>query len=183
MISNEFIRQATEEYHEESLSAIPTESECDHVFSERFEKNMKSVIQKNKHPQLNRVLRMAASFALVILVAGGSIIALSPTARAAVLGWLFGQEGNVYSYVSMGNDDFDTLIKYDFPEIPEGNFNFVECAVVHQLHLAVGVEGLHLRIVVGGEIQQMLTVVVLAEGHCAVQREMMCLFSVFRHDC
>lgn len=122
MISNEFIRQATEEYHEESMSAIPTESECDHVFSERFEKNMKSVIQKNKHPQLNRVLRMAASFALVILVAGGSIIALSPTARAAVLGWLFGQEGNVYSYVSMGNDDSDTLIKYDFPEIPEGYY-------------------------------------------------------------
>ena len=62
-------------------------------------------------------------------------------------------------------------------------FGDVDIAVVHQLHLAVGVEGLHLRIVVGGEIQQMLTVVVLAEGHCAVQREMMCLFSVFRHDC
>ena len=121
MISNFLLRQATEEYHEESMSAIPTENEIEHVFSDRFEKNMTSVIKKNNHPQLKRVLRMAASFALVILVAGGSVIALSPTARAAVLGWLFGQEGNVYSYVSMGTDDSDTMIKYDFPEVPEGS--------------------------------------------------------------
>ena len=122
MISNEFIRQATEEYHEESMSAIPTESECDHVFSERFEKNMRTVIKKNKHSQLNRVLRMAASFALVILVAGGSVMALSPTARAAVLGWLFGQQENVYSYTSMGNDDSATITKYDFAEVPDGYY-------------------------------------------------------------
>ena len=126
MISNEFIRQATEEYHEESMSAIPTENEIEHVFSDHFEKNMTSVIKKNNHPQLKRVLRMASSFALVILVAGGSVIALSPTARAAVLGWLFGQEGNVYSYVSMGTDDSDTMIKYDFPEVPEGYYLWQE---------------------------------------------------------
>ena len=126
MISNLLLRQATEEYHEESMSAIPTENEIEHVFSDRFEKNMTSVIKKNNHPQLKRVLRMAASFALVILVAGGSVIALSPTARAAVLGWLFGQEGNVYSYVSMGTDDSDTMIKYDFPEVPEGYYLWQE---------------------------------------------------------
>ena len=50
MISNLLLRQATEEYHKESMSAIPTENEIDHVFSNRFEKNMKSVIKKNNHP-------------------------------------------------------------------------------------------------------------------------------------
>ena len=53
MISNFLLRQATEEYHEESMSAIPTENEIDHVFSDRFEKNMDSIIKKNKHPQLS----------------------------------------------------------------------------------------------------------------------------------
>ena len=121
MISNEFIRQATEEYLEESMSAIPTENEIDHVFSDRFEKNMKSVIRKNNHPQLKRVLRMAASFALVILIAGGSVMALSPTARAAVLGWLFGQEGTVFSYTSMGaKTESEVFYKYDLAVIPEG---------------------------------------------------------------
>ena len=121
MISNEFIRQATEEYHEESMSAIPTESECDHIFSDRFEENMKSVIKKNKTHHLNRVLRMAASFALVILVASGSVMALSPTARAAVMGWLFGQEGDAYTYRSTGSEmDSNTITTYDFAEIPEG---------------------------------------------------------------
>ena len=121
MISNEFIRQATEEYHEESMSAIPTENEIDHVFSDRFENNMKSVVRKNNHPQLKRVLRMAASFALVILIAGGSMMALSPTARAAVMGWLFGQEGTVFSYTSMGTKtESEVFYKYDLAQIPEG---------------------------------------------------------------
>ena len=127
MISNEFIRQATEEYHEESMSAIPTENEIDHVFSDRFEENMKSVIKKNNHPQLKRVLRMAASFALVILVAGGSVMALSPTARAAVIGWLFGQDGTTFSYTSMGREsESDVYYKYDLAEIPEGYFLWQE---------------------------------------------------------
>ena len=121
MISNEFIRQATEEYHEESMSAIPTENEIDHVFSDRFENNMKSVIRKNNHPQMKRVLRMAASFALVILIAGGSVMALSPTARAAVMGWLFGQEGTVFSYTSIGTKtESEVFYKYDLAQIPEG---------------------------------------------------------------
>ena len=122
MISNEFIRQATEEYHDETMSAIPSENDIDHVFSDRFEKNMTSVIKKNQHSRLNRALRMAASFALVILVAGGSVMALSPTARAAVLGWLFGQQENVYSYTSMGNDHSATITKYDFAEVPDGYY-------------------------------------------------------------
>ena len=121
MISNEFIRQATEEYHEESMSAIPTENEIDHVFSDQFEKNMESVIKKNKHPQLKRVLRMAASFVLVILMAGGSVMALSPTARAAVMGWLFGRESDAYVYRSTGTEtNEETITTYDFAEIPEG---------------------------------------------------------------
>ena len=121
MISNDFIRQATEEYHEESMTAIPTENEIDHVFSDRFEENMKSVIKKNNHPQLKRVLRMAASFALVILIAGGSVMAISPTARAAVMGWLFGRESDAYVYRSTGTDtNEETMTTYDFAEVPEG---------------------------------------------------------------
>ena len=121
MISNDFIRQATEEYHEESMTAIPTENEIDHVFSDRFEENMKSVIKKNNHPQLNRVLRMAASFALVILIAGGSVMAISPTARAAVMGWLFGRESDAFVYRSTGTEtNEETITTYDFAEIPEG---------------------------------------------------------------
>lgn len=121
MISNDFIRQATEEYHEETMTAIPTENEIDHVFSDRFEENMKSVIKKNNHPQLKRVLRMAASFALVILIAGGSVMAISPTARAAVMGWLFGRESDAFVYRSTGTEtNEETITTYDFAEIPEG---------------------------------------------------------------
>ena len=141
MISNEFIRQATEEYHEESMSAIPAETEINHVFSDRFEENMESVIKKNNHPQLKRVLRMAASFALVILVAGGSVMALSPTARAAVMGWLFGQEGTIFSYTSMGEKTAsDVYYKYDLPEIPKGYFLWQEIIDENQSVVLYGEE-------------------------------------------
>ena len=121
MISNLLLRQATEEYHEESMSAIPAENEIDYVFSDRFENNMKSVIKENQHPQLKRVLRMAASFAFVILVAGGSVMALSPTARAAVMGWLFDRESDAYVYRSTGIDtNGETITTYDLSEIPDG---------------------------------------------------------------
>ena len=82
---------------------------------------MKSIIKKNNHPQLKRVLRMAASFALVILIAGGSVMVISPTARAAVMGWLFSQEGTVFSYTSMGTKaESEVYYKYELAEIPEG---------------------------------------------------------------
>ena len=72
------------------------------------------------HPQLKRVLKMAASFALVILISGGSVMALSPTARAVVMGWLFGREADAYVYRSTGTDtDEDTITTYDLAEIPE----------------------------------------------------------------
>ena len=141
MISNLLLRQAAEEYHEESMSAIPTENEIDHVFSDRFEENMKSVIKKNNHPQLKRVLRMAASFALVILVAGGSVMALSPTARAAVIGWLFGQDGTTFSYTSMGEEsESDVYYRYDLPEIPEGYFLWQEIVDEDQCIILYGEE-------------------------------------------
>ena len=48
-------------------------------------------------------------------------MALSPTARAAVMGWLFGQEGTVFSYTSMGTKtESEVFYKYDLAEIPEG---------------------------------------------------------------
>ena len=141
MISNEFIRQATEEYHEESMSAISAENEIDHVFSDRFEENMKSVIKKNNHPQLKHVLRMAASFVLVILITGGSMMALSPTARAAVMGWLFSQEGTVFFYTSMGGKaESEVYYKYDLPEIPEGYFLWQEIVDEDQCIILYGEE-------------------------------------------
>ena len=91
------------------------------MFSSNRSENMKSVIKKNNHPQLNRVLRMAASFALVILIAGGSVMAISPTARAAVMGWLFGRESDAFVYRSTGTEtNEETITTYDFAEIPEG---------------------------------------------------------------
>ncbi|MGN0384436.1 MAG: DUF4367 domain-containing protein [Lachnospiraceae bacterium] len=121
MISDKFIQQALQEYDTEILSTIPTESECGHTFSALFEKKMKSVIRKGNHPHLSRAIRMAASFTLVLLIAGASVLALSPTARATVTGWILGRSGSAYVYTSTGDNTGDsTMFKYTLSAIPEG---------------------------------------------------------------
>lgn len=48
-------------------------------------------------------------------------MALSPTARAAIMGWIFGQEGDAYTYRSTGSEtNAETITTYDFAEIPKG---------------------------------------------------------------
>lgn len=120
MISEEQLRQALNEHHIEALSQIPPEEECGHVFSDRFTQNMNAVLCRQTHPY-RRILRMAASVAIVLLFSSTLVLTLSPTARASVMGWIFGYENNVYSYTATGEkDDSDVFYQYGLHQIPEG---------------------------------------------------------------
>ena len=91
-----------------------------YVFSDRFEKDTVSLIKKDRNPQLIRDLRMAVSFTLLILISGGSVMALSLIAWAAVMGWLFGLS-DVCVYRSTCTDvDEETITTYNLAEIPDG---------------------------------------------------------------
>ena len=68
-------------------------------------------------------------------------MALSPTARAAVIGWLFGQEGTIFSYTSMGEEsESDVYYRYDLPTIPEGYFLWQEIVDEDQCIILFGEE-------------------------------------------
>ena len=76
-------------------------------------------------------------------------MALSPAARAAVIGWLFSQEGTIFSYTSMGEEsESDVYYRYDLPEIPEGYFLWQEIVDEDQCIILYGEEetGLLLKV-------------------------------------
>lgn len=121
MISEELLRRAAQEYEDETLSALPTEDECTHTFSDTFNQEMKTVIRRGNRPPLRRAVRMAASFLLVLILSGSCILLFSPAARAAVQSWVLSWTGEMYVYTSTGEDAAGTpMLDYVLTEIPEG---------------------------------------------------------------
>ena len=73
------------------LEDIPSEEELSTddtlTFSPAFEKKMKKLIRRTDHPIRYRVVQAAACFLLAALL-GGTVLAISPEARAAFVGWV-----------------------------------------------------------------------------------------------
>ena len=60
----------------------------EHTFSPDFERKMKKLLRRGRHPILYRALRAAACFLLVLLLSGCAVLAISPAAREAFAGWV-----------------------------------------------------------------------------------------------
>ena len=45
MLSDEVLRQATEQYAEAVIAGLPAPEECNHKFSKRFEEKMQALLQ------------------------------------------------------------------------------------------------------------------------------------------
>ena len=66
--------------------AIDELPECD--FSSAFEKKMQKLIRRANHPIRYRVAQVAACLLLAALLSGCTVLAVSPEARAAFVGWI-----------------------------------------------------------------------------------------------
>lgn len=121
MISDERMAEAAEELFQAMLNSLPNEDECTHEFSERFERKMKRLIRQAKHPVRHRVLQKVASIALVILIGFATVLAVSPTARAAFFGWIKEQYDSFTNYYYEGTVQEDpTSYRYALSELPDG---------------------------------------------------------------
>lgn len=124
MLTDAILREATAEAERFRLSLVPEDGEP-HEFSKRFLRKMEKLIRRANHPIRYQVMRTAAAVALVIVTLFGAVMAVSPEARAAVIGWIKETFG-VYTHYSSGNTTpEDTNIdpiqyEYHFSEIPEG---------------------------------------------------------------
>ena len=124
MLTDAILKEATAEAERFRLSIVPEEG-APHVFSKRFERKIQKLIRRTNHPIRYQVMRIAAAVALAIVTLFGAVMAVSPEARAAVVGWIKETFG-VYMHYS--NDDTNTedtnqdpvQYEYHFSVIPEG---------------------------------------------------------------
>lgn len=124
MLTDVILSEAAAEAEHFLLAIVPEDGEP-HVFSKRFERKMQKLVRRANHPIRYQIMRTAAAVALAIVTLFGAVMAVSPEARAAVIGWIKETFG-VYTHYS--SDDLtpeDTNIdpikyEYHFSVIPEG---------------------------------------------------------------
>lgn len=122
MITDEALREALEEVDNAILASLPHPSECNHEFSARFERRMRKVRRKARHPLAYKVLRQVACILLAILILFSSVMAFSSEARAAVIDWIKEQFESFFHYFYTGEDNspVDIRSEYELGWIPDG---------------------------------------------------------------
>ena len=118
MITDEMLREAAAEYERYMLAHLPEITEP-HLFSKRFERKMQKLISRARHPVLYHVKRYVAAVLLAIITLFGTVIALSPEARAAVIGWVRSTVAEYFQYTSKNTGD-SIANEYELSVLPEG---------------------------------------------------------------
>lgn len=104
MITDAMLREAAGEAERFLLAHLPEPQP--HQFSPKFERRMQKLISRAKHPVRHQVLRYVAAVLLAILTLFGSILAVSPEARASVIGWVKSvYSGQVVEYSTTVKDN------------------------------------------------------------------------------
>ena len=104
MLTDAILKEATAEAECFLLSIVPEDGEP-HVFSKRFERKMQKLIRRANHPIRYQVMRTAAAVALAIVTLFGAVMAVSPEARAAVVGWV---KSTFHEFLEYSNEASNT---------------------------------------------------------------------------
>ena len=118
MISDDFMKEAALELDGMMLDNLPDRGELD--FSPAFERKMKKLIYRRKHPVMSHpAFRVAAAILVFVLLSGAVILAI-PDAQASLNSLFAEEKKGVYSYYLTGYVDADDLRTYHLGWIPEG---------------------------------------------------------------
>ena len=128
MLTDAILKEAAAEAEHFLFSIVPEDGEP-HVFSKRFERKMQKLIRRANHPIRYQVMRTAAAVALAFVTLFGTVMAVSPEARAAVVGWVKSTFHEFFEYSNKhlqtngvpSNDDVDAVkYGYHLSVTPEG---------------------------------------------------------------
>lgn len=120
MITDAMLKTATDELDRALLAKLADDRECTHKFSDRFERKMKKVIYRANHPLISRLGFRVAAAILALLLVGGSVLLVSPGARAAFTGWLKEIYEGCYHYFVPNSTTDDIPTAYHPNWLPEG---------------------------------------------------------------
>ena len=118
MMDKNILRQAAAEADAALMEGLPAPEDCSADFLPEFEQKLARRLVAEK-PSYGAVKR-AACILLAFVLVGGSLLAASPTVRAAALGWLRESYGTVSMYLFQEKAPGGELGKYRLSEVPEG---------------------------------------------------------------
>ena len=114
MITDELLNEATREYEEALLGALP-ETVPSHTFSKGFEKKMARICRKSKHSSVYTAFKRVACAMIVVVFLGSTAVLSSAEGHATVMGWI-----NMVSGYFTQKADEPVYSSYDLKEVPEG---------------------------------------------------------------
>lgn len=121
MITEEMLTAAALELSDTMNKYMPSPEDCVHTFSLRFHRKMRKVIRKAEHPVLYQFARKAAAIVLIIFLGFMTLIAVSPSVRADVVGWIKEKYRSFITYYFVEHNSVEYYkSKYEVSPIPEG---------------------------------------------------------------
>ena len=128
------------------------------TFSPAFERKMKKLIRRADHPIRYRIAQAAACLLLAVLLSGCTVLAVSPEARAAFVGWVreLSEGWSVYHYFGEKKDSLGDII-YRPTWVPDGYEGVLEYSdpwnvnIGYQMEAQVKSDGVEVKhILIGG---------------------------------
>lgn len=120
MISEEALRQAAAEASDCLVRSLDEAGIPVHNFSARFERKMRRLIRRARHPAAYRALVRVACAFLAFLLGSGVFLAVNPEARAAFFGWVRTQYERLFVYDVANTGEQTELPEYTLGWLPEG---------------------------------------------------------------
>jgi len=133
MITDDMLNKSAIIAHEALLSTLPAPNELEHEFSRRFERKMRKLIRHTKYPVVYNVLKTAACFILVSILAAAMFLSANVKAREAFFKWVKEKYEYFIEYYfdGMVSDEViedNAMAEYRLGWVPEG---YVESEVYY----------------------------------------------------
>ena len=123
MISDAALKEAAFAVNQAMLDALPKPEECTHIFSPAFERKIRKLIRRVRHPIVYKTLNRAACMLIVLLLSAGLFLTFHAEARAAVVDWIKEKVEDFYHYFAPEPDsapEAATPGEYCLGWIPDG---------------------------------------------------------------
>jgi hypothetical protein len=129
MISEEMLKKAAMEADQIIRDSLPAPAECEHNFSPSFQKKMRRIFRRAKHPVVYKLPKYAACFVLIVALASSTWLTVDAEARTAFFAWVREQYETYIEYKFLGRGQADNIdTQYSPTWLPDG-FSMLKCNV------------------------------------------------------
>lgn len=87
-LTDEALSLAAAQVRDAMPASLPSPSACEHTFSRAFERKMRPLLRRQRHPLFAQAVRRAAAFFLTVLVGAGVWLTVDVQAREIFFAWV-----------------------------------------------------------------------------------------------